>query len=435
VRVLGIYGGTLDDAAQGIRYAAGLTNVSNTLPPKRANVINMSFGGSSWSSVVEAACQAARNAGCLLVAAAGNDSSSNAFYPAAFPSVLSVGAVGYDLTLAPYSNYGSTVDLVAPGGNMEVDANSDGYADGILSTRYDDSASGPPVPIFDWLQGTSMAAPHVSGVAALVFSVMPNATAADVEQTLLATATDLGVPGRDSIYGAGLVDAYAAVRGMAGLPPPPARLAASPLTLDFAPADTSALVTLRNEGTGLVTVGAITTSTESGGAWLSAAPEGGPNATITTTSVRVTVDRNGVPAGTRFGHVHVESDAGSVDVLVVMTVLFGAPPMPDVDLIVRALDADDGHVVQQTGVNPKASLDWRFAALPAGRYVFVAGSDFDHDGVLGEAGDYFGVYGAEGVPTVVTLIATTTVSGLTFRVSPRGFSTSAGAAPPVPRSP
>src|SRR5205814_8242700 len=114
-----------------IRYAAGLSNSSGTLPPAKARVINMSFGGYSFSQSLADACKAAHDAGVLLVAAAGNSGSPDPLYPAANPGVISVMATNFLKERAPYSNTGNTVDIAAPGGDSYDDANGDGYGDGI----------------------------------------------------------------------------------------------------------------------------------------------------------------------------------------------------------------------------------------------------------------------------------------------------------------
>ena len=134
VRVLGQGGGTIDDIANGILFAAGLPNASGAVPPQRADVINMSLGGPGLNPVLQAACNQAAAAGVLLVAAAGNDNTDQPSSPAAFDSVLSVGAVDAVKQRAPYSNFSPTVDIWAPGGDMSADRTGDNFPDGVLST-------------------------------------------------------------------------------------------------------------------------------------------------------------------------------------------------------------------------------------------------------------------------------------------------------------
>src|SRR5213079_2391807 len=171
VRVLGVGGfGTSYDVAQGVLYAAGLpadNGAGGTIRASAgAKIINLSLGSPGNDTTLERAVASAIQAGALVVAAAGNDSTSQLFYPAAYPQVLAVAAVGPDAAPAPYSNYGSYVGIRAPGGNFALGD----VTDGVMSTIWDFATNSPE---YAWATGTSMAAPHVSGVAALVLSQSP----------------------------------------------------------------------------------------------------------------------------------------------------------------------------------------------------------------------------------------------------------------------
>lgn len=134
LRVLGTQGGTSFDITQAIRFAAGLSNNSNTVPPQVADIINLSLGGPGFSQATQDTIDQARAAGVIIIAAAGNDNSSELFYPASYNGVVSVSAIDFQNNRAPYSNYGNFIDASAPGGNLNSDANNDGYGDGVLST-------------------------------------------------------------------------------------------------------------------------------------------------------------------------------------------------------------------------------------------------------------------------------------------------------------
>jgi subtilisin family serine protease len=216
VRVLDITGSGSDfDVAQGVLYAAGLpasNGAGGTVTaPSRAAIINMSLGG-GYSTVMENAVIAATNAGSLLIAASGNSESSFLNYPAAFPQVLAVNALGPDFQLSGYSNIGSPTGISAPGGEVRFDDIVDNTA-GVTSTTYDFVNKLPNYAIYE---GTSMAAPHVTGVAALVLATNPSLTGAQLMARLQNTAIDLGPPGPDDIYGFGLVNAYNAVTNTSG---------------------------------------------------------------------------------------------------------------------------------------------------------------------------------------------------------------------------
>jgi serine protease len=190
--------GTYDAIANGIIWAAD----------HGARVINMSLGGSQGSTTLYNAIKYAYNKGVVIVCAAGNDGRPQVSYPAAYTECIAVGATRFDGSRVRYSNYGSALDIVAPGGDTSVDQNKDGYGDGILQQTF----SGSPTNFgYYFYQGTSMATPHVAGVAALVLSVHPEFTNEQVRTALQSTAKDLGTKGWDKYFGYGLVNAYGAV--------------------------------------------------------------------------------------------------------------------------------------------------------------------------------------------------------------------------------
>lgn len=212
-----------------------------------ANVINLSLGGPSYSLALEEAVAYAYNNGVTVIAAAGNDGNAALGYPAGYnPYVIAVGATQFDETLAPYSNYGPDLDLVAPGGNTLVDQNGDGYVDGVLQQTFGNTTN-------DWgywfYQGTSMATPHVSGVAALLISKGTATTPGEVREALQSTAKDLGSPGFDTIYGWGLVNAYDALQWSEGsVDNPPTVNITSPMDGATASGDVSIQVNVLDDG-------------------------------------------------------------------------------------------------------------------------------------------------------------------------------------------
>jgi hypothetical protein len=209
VKVLDARGqGGFDGLAQGIIFAAD----------HGARVINLSLSGRKTSQLMTDAIAYATGRGALIVAAAGN-SGGAVEYPAAYDEVLAVGSVEAQLQRAGYANFGPQIDVVAPGGDTRADANGDGQPDGILQETF--KGADPGRFALYYLEGTSMAAPHVSAVAALLFAISPSAPPIQVRQAIEASARDLGPTGRDNDFGYGLVQASAALALMGAQQPTP----------------------------------------------------------------------------------------------------------------------------------------------------------------------------------------------------------------------
>jgi serine protease len=209
-RVLGKCGGYTSDIADAITWASGGSVGGVPANANPARVINMSLGGSgSCDSTTQAAINGARGRGTVVVVAAGN-SNANAvnFTPANCSGVVTVAAVGRSGSKAYYSNYGSVVDVAAPGGDM-----SGGTANGVYSTLNAGTTT-PGADSYAYYQGTSMATPHVVGVVALMLAKNSALTPDQVESMLKSTAR--AFPGNCNQCGAGIVDASAAVDAAAG---------------------------------------------------------------------------------------------------------------------------------------------------------------------------------------------------------------------------
>lgn len=218
VKVLDADGyGSYFDIAEGIDYATDFTQ-GGTRPVK---VINLSLGGEEVDRTLTAAIDRAVARGITVVAAAGNDDVGSVAFPASLESAIAVGAIDGRKLKASYSNWGTALDLVAPGGDVERDdtgpaGRPDGSPDGVLQQtfnpdlaalgRYDDFA-------YWWVSGTSMASPHVAAAAALLYRqgiTDPQAIRAALETT----ADDLGAKGRDDVFGHGLVRPSVALAGL-----------------------------------------------------------------------------------------------------------------------------------------------------------------------------------------------------------------------------
>jgi serine protease len=169
----------------------------------------MSLGGAFPSNVLKKAVAYAHGKGVTVVCAAGNESRGRVGYPAAYPGAIAVAATQFDEATTFYSNWGKDIDIAAPGGNTRVDQNGDGMPDGVLQNTI--ALGDPTKDDYFGYMGTSMASPHVAGVAALI--VGEGITDPDrVEKILKDSARKPEGRSFDSErYGAGIVDAPAAV--------------------------------------------------------------------------------------------------------------------------------------------------------------------------------------------------------------------------------
>jgi len=185
--------GSISDIVSGMNYAVS----------QGAEVINMSIGGASYAASEATAVANAYSSGLFVAAASGNSGASSVEYPGGYSGAVAVGATDYNDARASYSNYGTALDIMAPGGDVTADDNGDGYADGVVQETYD-----PTWGFYFW-EGTSMASPHVAAAAALLMA--SGATNTEAESYLADHATDMGSTGWDSTTGYGLIQPAAAL--------------------------------------------------------------------------------------------------------------------------------------------------------------------------------------------------------------------------------
>ncbi len=215
LRVMGRCGGYLSDITDAIVWAAGGKVTGLPVNPHPAKVVNLSLGAAvTCGATMSNAIRTARDLGSVVVVAAGNSKSdASNFTPASCEGVISVAAVNRKGARAYYSNFGNSVDVAAPGGDA---------LGSILSTA-NDGNNAPGADAYRSYAGTSMAAPHVAGVAALMLGIAPALTPDEVESLLKSSAALRGFPVACNQCGTGIVDARRAIDAVKTYikPPPP----------------------------------------------------------------------------------------------------------------------------------------------------------------------------------------------------------------------
>lgn len=172
--------GSFSNAAAGIVWATD----------HGAQIINLSLGGSADSTILRDAIDYAYQNGVTLIAASGNSGSASILYPARYPNVIAVGATDAGNLRASFSNFGAELDVVAPGVNI--------YSTGIGSYFYN--------------SGTSMSTPFVSGLAAILRGIPGSGSPESIAWEIKSSALDLGIPGKDDLYGYGIIQMDAAIQ-------------------------------------------------------------------------------------------------------------------------------------------------------------------------------------------------------------------------------
>ncbi len=374
---------------QSMRYAAGLENDSGTVPEKTADIINLSLGGPGANKSSSQLFQDVFDSGIIIIASAGNGGSNVANFPASYGGVVSVSAVDINRNLATYSDYGEFIDITGPGGDQATgDTNGDGYADLVLSVGGDDSSL--PVKFsYPFYQGTSMSAPHVAGVAALMKAANSNLTSQQFDSLLQkgSLTDDLGVTGRDDQFGFGLINAFKAVNAAQNVTLTTPLLSVNPKSISFG-ALSNRSISVTNAGGGdlnNVTVSPVLTdgvlavtadSTDSNGLG----------------SYTVHLDRGQLAAGNYSREITVSSSDGQLTVPVQFQV--GGITESNVGRqYMLLIDPSTNKVLQTvTAVANKGEYEFRFEDIAKGEYFLISGSDMDNDGTVCDRGESCGRY-------------------------------------------
>lgn len=401
LRVLGLDGGTSYDTAQAVLYAAGLPNDSNTVPERAADIINLSLGGPGYSQFEADIYQQATDAGAIIIAAAGNDGVATRYYPAAYSSVTCVSAIDSQDQLANYSNFGDWVDLTAPGGNLSTDQNDDGQNDGVLSTSAYKSG-GIIYPNYQLSEGTSMATPHVAGVAALMESILKsnNLDLSPSDWTNAITnsniVTDLGSIGKDNSFGYGLVDALAAVTHaenlVAGRTVSSEAITLSTDALNFGNSINSLSIGITPEGE---TTFISLTGSE---IWITVTPtlvDGNNFGTY-----EIAIDRSQLSPGIYNETLMLITNEGLTNIDVTVQQLPTNYPSISSELAVVATDSGTQSIASHSILNSFTnSSGFNLSGLSGSSYYLYIGTDLDNDGIICETGELCGAVGGITNPT------------------------------------
>lgn len=413
LRTLGRYGGSTWDISQAILYAAGLSNASNRVPSQTADVINMSLGGSGYDSAFDSVTQQAIASGVIVVAAAGNESTSQFSYPAAFANVIGVSAVDAAKDLTSYSNYGSYIDVAAPGGDGSADLNGDGYGDGVYSTYVAENGSSNSAS-YQYLNGTSMAAPHVAGVIGLMRQLNSELTTDDVLNLLAQgeITDDIGSDGFDQLYGYGLINAEKAVRSQLDTDQPDRSalsLSTNQVSLSFI--EDSAEVSVELIGSVSLSVNRV----QSNASWLTVSPQN-----VDANGVGdylLSVNRNGLSDG-NYGASVVFSVSNGSELNLGVSMNVSNVQAGDSGLVYVLLsDPETGSTYYEQSVNMNnGEFSFSFAEVLSGEYELTVGSDHDNDYRICDEGELCGAYPVRN--DVTPILVTEETSGLSLSVEP-----------------
>jgi serine protease len=392
VRVIGDAGGTSYNVIQGVRFAAGLSNDSGTLPSQTADVINLSLGGGGYSSIEQNLYSEVSANGIFVVAAAGNENSEEPRYPASYDKVLSVSATSCDNSLASYSSYGPTVSIAAPGGDSR---NCGIFSSGRILSTVGTGSGATRSAAYGAMMGTSMAAPHVSGIIGLMLARYPELTFTQFSHLLTNgdITEDLGAEGRDDQFGYGLINAEKAVQAAQALSDGSvqwsAQVVADPGSLYFGQGS-EVLFSLQQEGEGNAP-GVV--DWRSSASWLSAIEQNVDEKGLGT--YKAQVDRSQF-AEEDAGRYQAElifalESGGDLRLVATVQVGFATEAAP---IYVLLLESSTLEAVYETRAewNESGELRYAFSGIEPGEYVIRAGSDTDVDKLICQRGEMCGGY-------------------------------------------
>jgi serine protease len=328
--------------------------------------------------------------------------------------------------LAYYSNYGTTIDVAAPGGDVRYDIDGDGNDDGVLSTVGNDSRFNGSVEFgYTIYQGTSMASPHMAGVAALMKAINPTMSPIDFDAYLASgnITEDIGTAGRDNFFGHGLVDAYKAVIAAGGTPPVvPAQIVVGPTALNYSYSRTSLAFTVSNGGNEALTGVSANVAYTGAAGWLTVTPQAVDGEGVGTYTA--VVDRavlSGSPDNIHVATIELSATEGDpVNIPVIMALSnLGLTNNAGFHYVILfdlngTASSDNSQLTQLNAVN--GFYNFQFNDVEPGSYLLVASTDNDNDYYICTDGEACGIYMDWSNPTeIVVTSGQASVANLDFQ--------------------
>jgi len=414
IRALGCNGGSILDIIDAILYAAGLPNSQKVFPDSPADIINLSLGGSSPDILSRRAIDQAREAGVIVIAAAGNDAldGNPINYPAAYAGVVSVGATNPDGNRANYSTYNDGVDVAAPGGfGTEANATASGR---VLSTFATINPDGSISSSYTYMHGTSMAAPHVAGVASLMKGIYPDLTPNQFDTAIILgfATTDFGDPGKDQHFGYGLIDADKALQTAEALTTgidtdfPPLLLLSNSRS-NLGATGTQVAIQAINAGGGSLTISQVSKSADNISVLAPETDDGLGDYVIT-------IDRTGLTEGVYQGSVEFSSNAGIRTLLIDYEELPSGVSEPNAGKLYTLLYNVETEEVEKQVSSVVSSGEYTFSIsdVSAGVYALITGSDINNDSLICGPGEVCAVWPTMEDPDYI--FANQALTGLTL---------------------
>jgi serine protease len=423
LRVLGLNSAGQDfDIISAIAWGAGDPNIEGVpTNPTPAKVLNLSLGGPStpdqqtnWTNILTTILDTQKEfyGSPIFVTAAGNENAvTDNITPANIAGVITVGAHRFDGRRAEYSNWGSHVDVMGPGGQVNVDQNVDGFPDGVLST-YDTA--------YNYEQGTSMATPHVAGIAALLASVTPDIDQATALQVLRETANPAGVCNEGC--GAGHVDATAALLQSGGTIADTPLLAVDATRLIFQPEVSALAVTVINLGAAPLDYTTDIVGSQEG--LFAVSPASGSLLPGGILPGAVTLTRGEFGAGS--ANLEVIGQGAAAGQVVRVDLFFNDDAVPSqqdlsaVQVIAFRL-LEDGQTIEPAA-DPvfalrNADFEWQIEDLDPGTYYVFAVGDDNNDGTFDPDRESFGAWPVANKPTPIEVGEAQNITGVEFGLS------------------